>query len=179
MLKQRDAVGLVVFDRGIREYITPASARTQLSVLLGRLSGVDASGETRTRETFQDLAGRIRKRGLIILLSDLLTDPDDVVHGLRYFRHQKHEIVVFHLLDPGEIELKGGPEVVFRDLETGEEIQAAPGAIREEYRAGLRRLIRFYRNRLGDARIDYHLLRTDVPFERSLLDYLHKRSRLG
>jgi uncharacterized protein (DUF58 family) len=179
MLRQRDAVGLVSFDRGIREYVAPASARTQLNVLLSRLSRLEASGGTRTRETFQELARRIRRRGLILLLSDLLTDPDDVVSGLRYFRHQKHEVIVFHILDPGEIDLPGGPEVVYRDLETGEEVQAAPGAIRDEYRAGVEGLVRRYRERLGDARIDYHLLRTDVPFDRGLLDYFQKRSRLG
>jgi len=101
------------------------------------------------------------------------------VRGLRYFRHQKHEVVVFHVLDPAEIDLPGGPEVVYRDLETGEEVQAAPGAIREEYRAGVERIVRGYRERLRDAKIDYHLLPTDVPFDRGLLDYLRKRSRLG
>ncbi len=179
MLGQRDSVGLVVFDRGIREFLSPASARPHLNVLLKTLSRVSAGGETRTRDTFHQLAGRIRRRGLILLLSDLLTDPMDVVRGLRYFRHQNHEVVVFHVLDPGELDLEIGPEVIYRDLETGEEIQALPGEISEGYRDGMEELIGFYKGELRDSMIDYHLIRTDVPFYEGLLDYLRKRSRLG
>jgi uncharacterized protein (DUF58 family) len=179
MLKQQDSVGLVVFDRGIREFLSPASARTQLNALLKNLSAVTPGGETRTRETFQQLAGKIKRRGLILVLSDLLTDPMDVVRGLRYFRHQKHEVIVFHILDPGEIELRGGAEVIFRDLESGEEIQAPPREIRDGYRTRMTELIDFYKTELRDSMVDYHQITTDVPFYRALLDYLRKRSRLG
>jgi uncharacterized protein (DUF58 family) len=179
MLKQQDSVGLVVFDRAIREYLSPASARSHLNILLKYLSRVKPEGGTEAREAFRELAGRIRRRGLILLFSDLLTDPMDVVRGLRYFRHQKHEVVVFHVLDPGEIDLGGGPEVIYRDLETGEEIQAPPQEIRESYRQRMEGLIDRYRSELRESGIDYHLLTTDIPFHQGLLDYLRKRARLG
>ena len=179
MLKQQDSVGLVVFDSAIRDYLSPASSRTRLNVLLKRLAAVRPGGKTGPAEAFRTLAGRIRRRGLIVLLSDLLADPGDVIRGLRYFRHQKHEVVVFHLLDPAELDLGEGPEVVYRDLETGEEVQAVPRQIREGYRKRMEGLIDRYRNELGESRIDYHLLRTDVPFHEGLLDYLRKRARLG
>ena len=179
MLRQQDSVGLVVFDKGIREFLSPASAKSHLNVLLKSLSHVGAGGGTRARETFRQLAGRIRRRGLILLLSDLLTEPMEVVRGLRYFRHQKHEVVVFQVLDPGELDLGTGPEIIYRDLESGEEVQALPGEIREGYRDGMKELIGFYKSELRNSMIDYHLIRTDVPFYQGLLDYVHKRSRLG
>jgi len=179
MIKQRDSVGVTIFDQSIREHIRPASSSPHLHFLLKVLSQVEAEGKTRAREAFQELSGRIKRRGLIILLSDLLTDPTSLVQGLRYFRHQKHEVVVFHVLDPGEIELEGGPEVIYRDLESGEEVQAPPSLIGEGYRAEMERLLAFYKRELRDSRVDYTLLRTDVPFGQGLLEYLRKRSRLG
>jgi len=179
MLRQRDAVGLVLFDEKVRSFIEPRAVRTQLGLLLGKMASAVPSGGTEPLDPFREMAGRIKRRGLVVVLSDLLTAPRDAVRALMYFKHQKHEVIVFHLLDPMELEFDMRTEAVFRDMETGETVRAVPREIRRDYRKSVEGMIATYRKELRAAHIDYQLVTTKVPFVETLTHYLVKRSRLG
>jgi uncharacterized protein (DUF58 family) len=179
MLKQKDAVGLVVFAKGIRKYLPPRSARTHLHTVLKELNQVEPAETTDVAATFHQLAERIRRRGLIIIISDLLDEPDKILWGLKHFRYNKHEVLVFHTLDPFEKSFAYRREAIFRDLETGEEISTQPWHIRGEYIRQMTALTDRYRKQCRDSLIDYVPLDTSVPFDRALFAYLSKRGRLG
>jgi uncharacterized protein (DUF58 family) len=179
MLKQQDSVGLLVFDTRLRRYIPPRSVKKHLHVILKELSAVGAAEETDLGHSLHELAGRVKRRGLIILISDLLDDPDRVIRGLKLFRHRKHEVIVFHVLDPYEITFPFDREVILRDLETDEEVPAVPWEIRAEYRQKVASWISQYRTVLRQSGIDYVPISTATTFDVALFSYLEKRQRLG
>lgn len=179
MLKQQDSVGLLIFDNSVRDFTAPRSSPRQLNTLLARLDEAEASSETDIGVVLHELAGRMRRRGLVILISDLLDEPERVLPGLRHFRHLKHEVIVFHVLDPAEAEFRFDADATFRDMETGDLMTTEPFAIRgdyinavEEWRARLRR-------ECAESRIDYVPVLTSTPYDRALFSYLEKRKKLG
>jgi uncharacterized protein (DUF58 family) len=179
MLKQLDSVGLLVFDTKLRRYIPPRSAKRHLHVILKELSAIEAREETDLGRTLEELARRVTRRGLIILVSDLLDDQESVVRGLKLFRHRKHEVIVFHVLDPYEVSFPFEHEVILRDLETEEEVPAVPWEIRREYVSRVASWIDRYRSVLRQSGIDYVPVKTSTGFDVALLSYLEKRQRLG
>ena len=179
MLKQQDSVGLLTFDTKPRKYIPPRSAKKHLHVLLKELSNLSAKEETDLGETLHELAQRVKRRGLIILISDLLDDAERVIRGLKLFRHKKHEVIVFHVLDPFEVSFPFEQEVILKDMETDEEIPAVPWEIRREYKGRVASWINNYRTVLRQSAIDYVPVKTSTPFDVALFSYLEKRQRLG
>lgn len=180
MLKQRDAVGLLLYHHQIETYVPPRSVQSHLQILLKTIDQARPQSDTRMAPSFHDLAERISRRGLIIVLSDLLDDPDEVLKGLRHFRHLGHEVVVFHLLDPREQDLDFRDETRFYDLESPDEsLSTQPWHIRHEYRALMDNLIQTYRLGCAEARIDYALLDTATPFDKALAHYLVQRKKIG
>ena len=119
--------------------------------------------ETNLAETLHKLANRFKKRCLIVLISDLYDDPDEVIRALHHFRHRRHEVIVFHVLDKAEIEFPFRDTVAFHDLETGERIQVDPAYVRDVYKEQIEAFIETYRRRL---RRKQHRLR-DRPTPRS------------
>jgi len=178
MLQQRDSVGLVVFDRKIQQYIPPKSAATHLHVLLSQLDKIQASQTTNVSSALHEMAERIKRRGLIILISDLFDYPEKIMSGLKHFRHRKHEVIVFHILDPRERDFSFPQEAIFKDIETQEEILTSPWQIQKDYQAKLQEWIEKYRLELRESLIDYVLLDTSIPFDEALFAYLSKRQRL-
>jgi len=178
MLKQRDSVGLVIFDQRIRKYIPPKSTLSHLHDLLKELDKLKASETTDISSTLHQMAERIKRRGLIILFSDLFDQPEEIISGLKHFRHKKHEVIVFHILDPKEKSFAFEKEAVFKDLETKEEIMTSPWQIRKEYEDRLKELLNRYTLECRESMIDYVRLDTSVPFDRALFSYLNKRQRL-
>lgn len=179
MLIQRDAVGLVTFDQNIRSYMPPRSVRSYLHVLLQEMEALESKGETRVANTFHDLAERIKRRGLIIILSDLLDDPDEVITALKHFRHRKHEVIVFHIIDPMEKSFEFKRDAVFIDMETGERIQTQPWHIRNEYGSRVAQFLERYKRECRQNRIDYVSIDTTEPYDTSLFEFLAKRKRMG
>jgi len=106
MIRQRDGVSLVTFDSEIRRLLPPRSRPTQLRAILEELEGLEPGEPSNISRTFHDLAENIKRRGLVIILSDLLDDPDAVLPALQHFRHNKHELLIFHILDPQELDFK-------------------------------------------------------------------------
>lgn len=178
LVHQKDSVGLAVFDDRVRSYVPPRSAPGHLNVLLDRLSRLTPGGDTGLAATFHELAERIRRRGLIIVISDLWDDPAGVITALRHFRHRRHEVIVFHILDPAERELPFRGPVRLRDLETGREMTVDAGSAGRRYRDAARSFFARFARGCHEARIDYHLLTTNQPYDRALLAYLTRRSAL-
>ena len=178
MIRQQDSVGLVVFDEAIREHVPPKSTATHLKVILGHLEGIKVGKQTNLSKTFHDLAERVRRRGLIIVISDLLADPAEVLRGLKHFRHRKHEVIVFHLLDHEELTFPFTRMTVFRDLETNERLSVDPNSIRREYLQAMREFLKEYKQGCYESNIDYLSVDPSVPFDLCLTSYLAKRQKV-
>jgi Tfp pilus assembly ATPase PilU len=125
------------------------------------------------------LAERIKRRGLVIVLSDLLDDKEQVLAALRHFRHRKHEVLVFQILDPNERDFVFKGPLVLRDLETSRELTLDPRVVRRDYQRSVADYFRDFERRCGECMIDYHAITSDMPFDKALFSYLEKRSRLG
>lgn len=179
MLLQRDAVGLALFDTMLRRYLPPRSVFSYLSVLLQEMYHAQGAGDTDIARTFHGLAERIKRRGLIIILSDLLDDQQNVLNALKHFRHQKHEVIVFHILDPMEYQLRFSKETVFIDMETGEKLSTDPRYIAQSYQTNFQKYIDRYKRECREQNVDYVSLFTNTPFDQALFQYLIKRKRIG
>ncbi len=177
MNRQRDGVGLMAFDDRIVSML-PASARPgHLRALLVTLDRLRIGKDTNLATPLHQLCDSLTKRGLVVLISDLLDDPDTVIRGLKHFQFRGCDVVVFHVLDPDELDFPFERATRFEDLETAEEIMAVPGLVREHYLREMGGLIVHYKRELGAAGIDYTLLRTSEPLELALLSYLSTRAR--
>jgi uncharacterized protein (DUF58 family) len=178
MLKQRDSVGLVVFDEKIKKYIPPKSVLTHLHILLREMDKLEASQTTNVSSALHEMAERIQRRGLIIVISDLFDDAGKIISGLKHFRHKKHEVIVFHVLDPKERSFAFPEEAIFKDIETGEELSAQPWQVKKYYKQKITDLINKYTWECRESLIDYVLLDTAVPYDFALYAYLNKRQMM-
>lgn len=177
MNRQRDAVGLLTFDDHIRNLV-PASARPgHLKTVLLTLERVGLGTKTDIAKPLGDLVQAIRKRGLVVLISDLLDEPDRVIEGLKHFRYRGTDVAVFQILDPHELTFPFDRAARFRDLESDREVVAVPEAVRDAYRTRLDEMVTTFRTVLGQNGIDYTLLDTSRPLEVALLAYLQTRRR--
>jgi uncharacterized protein (DUF58 family) len=177
MNRQRDAVGLIAFDDRIVDML-PASARPgHLRALLLSLDRLRVGKETDVSKPLHQLADSLSKRGIVVLISDLLDDPEAVLRGLKHVQFRGTDVIVFHVLDPDEIDFPFERATRFEDLETTEEIMAVPGLVREHYLRQMGSLIDRYKRELGVTGIDYQLLKTTDPLELALLAYLSTRAR--
>jgi uncharacterized protein (DUF58 family) len=158
--------------------VPPRSVRSHLDVVLKSLSQGEPAGPTRLGSALHELAERIKRRGLVILLSDLLDAPSEVLSGLQHFRHRHHEVIVFHVLDPDEIEFPYTDASTFVDMETGAQLTTEPWEIASRYREKLEAWRGNYSRSCREQRIDYVPLNTRMPFDKALLAYLEKRATL-
>ena len=179
MVKQNDAVGLTLFSDGIGAFMAPKSSPAQLKNILVELEEVKPTKKTDVSKAFHAIAGRIQRRGLIIVISDFYDDPDKVMKALKHFRHRKHEVIVFHVFDSKELEFDFDGLINFKDLESGETVQLYPDALREEYKGKLQAFIRSYQRSCSDSNIEYITVNTSTPYDVMLAAYLAKRSMLG
>lgn len=179
LLRQGDAVGVVGFDARVREHVAARGGRRQWTEILRALGSLAPAGTTEAGGALREVAGRLRRRGLVVLLSDLLVDPEETRVALQFLRHRGHEVLVFHLVDPGERELPSLADARFVDPETGEEVAVSVAAMRGEYRDAVEEALREWARTLRPRGIDYTVVDTSQPMTRSLRAYLHKRERLG
>lgn len=179
LLRQGDGVGLVGFDDAIRTQLPTRGGRRHWHDLLRATEALDASGRTDAASALQEVVGRIRRRGLVILFSDLLVDAESTRLALQFLRHRGHEVLVFHLIDPGELELPGVSDARFIDPETGDEVPVSVADLRREYREAVDAALLEWQQFFASRGIDYLLLRTDQPMVHALRAYLRKREKLG
>jgi uncharacterized protein (DUF58 family) len=178
MLHQQDAVGALMFAERPLRYIPARAIRSHLDILLKALGSSEPQGRTRLGPVLHELAERIKRRGLVILCSDLMDRPAEVLSGLQHFRHRNHEVIVFHVLDPDEIEFPYTDTATFVDLESGDRLTTEPWEIARRYREKFAAWTEAYKRNCRERRIDYVQLDTRTPFDRALLAYLEKRARL-
>ncbi|MFW6133463.1 MAG: DUF58 domain-containing protein [Planctomycetota bacterium] len=175
MCRQQDAVGMIAFDEQVRFHLSPSSTPAHLDRLFKRLEALRPGQRTALAETFHQLAERIAKRGLVVVISDLYEDQDDILHALQHFVHKKHQIILFHVLDPAELELPFQRTHTFVDMETGERMLVDPRQIRETYQEEVNAFVDRYRRECSQHNIEYVVARTDEPYDRMLLRYLAGR----
>jgi uncharacterized protein (DUF58 family) len=178
MLHQRDAVGLVTHDTRLRQMIQPRANAKHLLRLINTLEQTQPGGETSLAPLWHDLVGRIKRRGLIVILSDCFDQIGPLLRALRHFRHRRHEVLLFHILAPEELEFPFSRMTQFRNLERGgHRILVDPGQLRKEYRKNFDAFCTQLREQTRQMRIDYQMLRTDESVDRALGAYLAKRQR--
>ncbi|MEJ2215077.1 MAG: DUF58 domain-containing protein [Gemmatimonadota bacterium] len=179
LLRQGDAVGLVAFDDAVRIRREPRARPSQWRIVLGTLQNLDAGHETEAPAALRNVAARLHRRGLVVLLSDLLVDPEPTHTALRFLRHRGHEVLVFHIMDPGERELPAVRDARFVDPETGADLPVSVADLRTDYRAAVAEAVEEWRAALAPEGMDYVVVETDQPMVHALRRYLHKRERLG
>src|SRR5262249_12558269 len=177
MIHQQDPVGLVTFDTQIRTSLPPRSKRTQLGTFLGVLANLKPTGQTDVAGCLHQLAAMIRGKSLVMLFSDLLTDPAPVIESLHHLRHRGHEIILFHILDEAEAQFPFEGVVEFEDSEEHDRLTVDARGMRADYLEALGEFQDFYRRECAKAGIDYVAMDTSVSFDRALLEYLQQRQK--
>ncbi len=178
MLGQSDSVGLVLFAEKILKLIPPRSRRTHLNLILTALQHNKPAGQTRLADVLHTVADNTTRRGLIILISDLLDDVDDVYKGLAHLKYLNHDVIVFHTLDHQEINLEYEGLIQFEDLESKSTIKTFPQSVARAYRERVADFIDDVEKTTGKSGIDYCLLDTSKPLDKALIAYLAKRKRM-
>jgi len=176
MTRQQDSVGLSTFDTQIRLDMPARSSPRHFNEMMQQLEAVRPGGETDIAETLHRLANRFKRRCLIVLVSDLYDEPEEVIRALHHFRHRRHEVIVFHVLDRAEIEFPFRDVIAFHDLETNERIQVDPAYVRQPYLDEIEAFIEGYRRACAEAQIDYVATDTSVPYDFMLARYIAKRN---
>lgn len=179
LLRQNDAVGLLTFDQAPLVSVPARSLRRQFFQVLKVLDDLPAGTGTDLGAVLHRVAERVPRRGLVILLSDLMDEPSRIVEGLKHFRHRGHEVIVFQILDPREIDLDYRGEVEFEALEEpGLRVRLEPAHLRAAYRERFEAWRAHLRRECRRQRVDLVEITTDTPFARGLGAYLRKRRRL-
>ncbi len=179
MMRQRDATGLMVFDDKVRTILPPRLRQSHLTRILTELDNTEAGGETHISGPLHELAEGMKRRGLIVLISDLMDDPEKVLSALQHFRFAGHDIIVFHVMDPAELTFPFDTMTEFSDMETGEKILISPEGMRDVYMDEVDRFLTTYEKGCGDVQADYRLMDTGKPLELALSEYLFRRSKMG
>jgi len=179
MIQQRDAVGLTIYDEAVRVSLWPRATPSYLRSILAELEGLQTGNKTGTAASLNAVAERIKRRGLVVVISDLFDDPGKVMTALKHFRSRGNEVIVMQVLDPLERSFAFEGEAVFRDMETQEELMTQPYHIRRAYQQTMREFLDGYRRECRENNIDHVLLDTATPFDKALFEYLKKRGRVS
>ena len=178
MINQQDAVGIAKFSEKIDTFIPPKARPSHLNLILSQLDDKDSGNDTQIGMVLHELADRIKKRGMVILISDLLDKPENIMKGLKHFRHQNQEVIVFHIQDRKESEFDFDTRTKFFDMETGEEIVTEPWHIRSNYNELISQLESNYKSDCREQFIDYVPIFTDQNLDISITEYIKKRRKM-
>jgi len=176
LANQQDMVGLTVFDTDIRLEIPQGNGASHLDQIFKRLEGISPSKQTNVADALHTVANKVPRRGLVILISDLLDDVDRILLALQHLKHARHQMIVLQVLDRSELELAGNRPVTFEDMEDGTRLQIDPKLIRDEYRREMGAFLEQIKARCGQFRIDHVVACTDVPWDQQIREVL-RRSR--
>jgi len=179
MVRQQDSVGLVTFDNDIVSHIPPRGTMSHLNVVLRTLEDAEPGERTRVSNIFHNLAETIKRRGLIIIISDLYDDEKEVMRALRHFRHKHHEVLIFHLFDRAELNFPFERLTQFVDMETNQRLQVDPRYVRAEYLEQIDAFVNEYRRDCSESHVEYVVTDTSVPYDFMLTAYLGRRKRYG
>jgi uncharacterized protein (DUF58 family) len=177
MLHQQDSVGLVTYDSEVRRYIPPRARPNHLRVIVNELESTKPGGETELAEVYHALAERIKRRGLVVLISDFFVDPGPLLGALQHFRHRHHELVLMHVMAPDELNFPFGGWVEFRNLEqAGDQLRVDPARLRADYLERVKAHIAEIKDGCGRLRADYVPLSTATPYDYALARYIGARA---
>jgi uncharacterized protein (DUF58 family) len=179
MLRQNDAVGLVLFDESIRTMLAPKARPTQFRRILELLEESPAKGDTDVGAILHQVAERIKRRALVIIISDLIDDEAKIANGLQHFRHNKHEVIVIHVMDDAELTFPYDRVTRFKDMEGFARVTANPKSLRNRYLTRIHNFIEGIKAACFERNISYNLANTTEPYDSFLAAYLEKRSRMG
>lgn len=176
--KQRDSVGFVSFDEAVREYIPPRGSIGHLNTVLHSIERTAPGEKSDLRLPMVAVAERLRRRGIVAVISDLYDETQAILDGLRQLALRGNDVIVFHLLDPSEIHFDFEESAQFVDLETRAEMHVVPDFLRQEYRTIVKDQIAYFEKECAKDRIDYALLDTSKPLDAALFTYLLRRQQL-
>ena len=175
MIQQQDPVGLITFDQRIRNSLAPKSKRNHLGNVLSLLTNLKPSGPTDIAGSLAQIAGMLKQRSLLMVFSDLLTDPEPVFRSLRQLRHRGHDVILFHILDEAEVRFPFDGYIEFEDPETNEKTEVDATGFRHEYLEAISSFREQFQKECFQRGIDYVPLDTSMQFDKALLEYLISR----
>ncbi len=178
MIKQQDAVGIALYSEKIDKFLPPKSSRAYLHQLLKSLADIKPSNKTNTAASLNSIAEKIKRRGLVIIVSDLFDEVDSVLSALKHFRYSNNEVIVFQILDPVEKSFNFGGDAIFKDMENEDELTTQPYQIQKAYREAMSEFIHKIKSECLNSKIDYNLIDTSEPFDKALINYVRKRGKL-
>jgi uncharacterized protein (DUF58 family) len=177
MIHQQDPVGLVTFDTRIQTSLPPRSKRNHLGAMLAVLANLKPAGQTDVAACLHQLAAMIRHKSLVMVFSDLLTDPGPVLESLHHLRHRGNEIILFHILDEAEVHFPFQGIIEFEDVEQPQRLTLDALGIRGDYLKAVREFQEHYRDECSKANIDYVPMDTSISFDKALMEYLLQRQK--
>ncbi len=177
MVRQQDAVGLALFGASPGFYVPPKCRRSHLRQLMATMVRNAPAGKTDVAASLRATVRKLKRRGLVVLISDLIDDPVETLKAIRLLAGHRHEVVVFHVQDATELDFSFEGAALFRDMETGEELEIEPASLRAAYIEKMQELTEFYKKGLAEMGIDYHLVNTMQSYDQALSAYLNRRAR--
>lgn len=179
VLRQQDSVGLATFDQQVRRVLTPSGSPSQFTAICQTLDQPGLAEKTNIGPILHDLSERFKRRGIVIVLSDLFDDPASMLAGLKHFRHRRHDVVVFQVLDPAELDFPFRDPTIFKGLEAEAPVAADPRGLRAAYLETFNAFLKEVQGGCRAHRLDYVQMRTDQPLDVALSAYLaHRLNRL-
>jgi uncharacterized protein (DUF58 family) len=175
LIYQQDAVGLTLFDSDVRKQLPVSTNRAFLGDLTQSIESAKPAAKTDVKILFPHLAGRIPRRGMVVILSDLLTDVDDVIRGLQRFRYARHDVLVLHVLDHDELQFPFADRTLFEGMEEIVEVLTDPQSLRDSYLHNLEVFLTRVRRACLDHRVDYALVSTADSLDIALTTFLATR----
>jgi uncharacterized protein (DUF58 family) len=177
LLRQQDAVGCAVFDESVRQTIPLRTSTSHLTTIIRALEPRQPSAKTRLYDVLSRVAETYPRRGMMILISDLLVDPEDALRGLRLLRQRGHDVLLLHVMDDDELDFPFATPARFEGLETPDHLTCNPRALREGYLEALNRFLETIRHGCARDNVDYALIRTSMPLDASLNAFLKYRQK--
>jgi uncharacterized protein (DUF58 family) len=174
--RQRDRVGIVTFDEDIVTYVPPSAKH--FDVMLHTLDRAEPVRAGRLRAPLDKIAEHFKRRSVVALISDLYEEPDEILEAIKPYRFLGNDIMVFHVLDPAELDFPYKDASRFQDLETGEEVPIVPESLLKQYRELIAAHIDALRTKFSEIRVDYTLIDTSRPLDDALFNYLANRERM-
>jgi uncharacterized protein (DUF58 family) len=176
--KQRDAVGFISYDDDVIDYIPARGSLGHLNTVLHTIEKTQPGEKTDFVRSLVKVSERLRRRGIVVVISDLFEDPDNVMDGLRHLAFRGNDVIVFQLLDPAELRFDFQDAAQFVDMETRSEMHVIPDFIRQEYRRVLRDQVARYEKECRKDRMDFSMIDTSQPLDSALFSYLVRRQQL-
>jgi uncharacterized protein (DUF58 family) len=176
MLRQQDAAGLGLFGATPGVLVPPRCRTTHLRQIMQVMIQNPPGGTTSIGTSLKMILQNLKRRGLVVVISDLIDDPDETLRAIRLIRGHRHDVIVFHVHDASELEFDFDGATMFRDLETGEEIEIHVPTVRENYQRQLKETCEFYRKGFTEVGIDYQLINTREPYDHVLAAFLKRRA---